>query len=194
MFRTLWHTHLLTKWTVVTKQVRFCDFTPPSSGWLILPPPTWETRQVCCTSFVLSCPLALLPWSPQHNPVMRGQGWPVEGTCDEKGTANSFLAVKQGEVPTSFLYKMSHWPMRGCMGWLRAALKKDKVFIQPRILPKHSLLSGLDPKGLKEVPAWAFETVVSWISFRKSIRAVIACSLGVHAVNYWNVRSKRSSR
>lgn len=144
--------------------------------------------------FCVELPPALPPRSPWHNPVMRGQGWPAEGTCDGEGTANSFLAVNQGKAPTSFLYKMSHWPMRGCMGWLRAALKKDKVFIQPRILPKHSLLSGLDPKGLKEVPAWSFETVVSWISFRQSIGAVTACSLGVHAVNHWNVRSERSSR
>lgn len=92
----------------------------PALLWLTLPPPAWGTRQIHYTSFVLLC-LSLL--SPCHNLVMRKQCWPVEGTCDRRGTATPLPPFSgRNKVPTSFLYKLSHWPMRGCMGWAPSCL------------------------------------------------------------------------
>lgn len=136
------------------------------------------------------CPAPLVPTTQSGERTRLASGRHVWW----KRHCQLFSGCKAGKSPYLLSLQDVTLTNERMYGIARAALEKGKVFIQPRILPKHSLLNGLDPKGLKEVPAWSFETVVSWISFRKSIVAVIACSLGVHAVNHWNVRSKRSSR
>lgn len=167
----------------------------PALLWLTLPPPAWGTRQIHYTSFVLLC-LSFL--SPCHNLVMRKQCWPVEGTCDRRGTAISlppFSCCKAGINSLLPFFTRCHTGQWGdAWDGPRAALEKDKIFIHPRFLPRHLLLNGLEPPGLKEVLIQSFETVVSWTAFRKWIVAVIALSLGVHAVGHWNVSSERSSR
>lgn len=110
------------------KQVRFCDFTPSSSGWLILPPPTWETKtEVHCTSSVLSHPhtLALLVPTTQSN--VRGQSWPVEGVW-WKRLCQLFSGCKAGKSPYFQLSLQDFtWPMRGCMGWLELPPEERQV-------------------------------------------------------------------
>lgn len=66
-----------------------------------------------------------------------------------KGTANSFLAVKQGKVPTSFLYKMSHWPMRGCKGWLELPRRKTSYLFNLEFSPNTHYWVGWTPRGSK---------------------------------------------